>query len=608
MAGKAQIGALHVQLGLDSAQFRNGLKLAQGDVSRFGKILTAGFAGMALAATGAMAAFGIAVRGAAKHADALGMAAQKAGVTTQALSRLEYAARFSDVSLEELTGGLGKLSRAMVEASQNGGSQAASAFAALGVSIKDSSGNLRDSDAVFSDIASRFAMLEDGAAKTSLSMALFGKSGANLIPVLNEGADGLQRYADKADRLGITISDDTAKAADKFGDTIDDIGSGFEGLTNKVMAAALPAMQSFADTLASPEFQKAAMTLATNVIHALDMIVQAITGVINMLTDLGNKISEAYARARAAPSDRDNGKLASDLEWHRDKLSNPEIGDSDRAYNERMIAEIEAELARRKTVGDGSGLAVAPSTFDFRGWLDSANDNGKGDATAPDLSGYLKDLQDVAAAQKAANAEQQMWQDLTTELGPLLEGTRDPFQQLQSDLDKLGAWLQHEGVDGWEAYSQAVFRANANMVAAVAGAAGQLMGALETAFEGNKAIKAAGAVVDGIAAVAKTFADYGATPWGFALAGVMAATAAVNVANILSTTKSSKSMPGNSSSRGAGAGASAGSGAGAGSGQAITLVLKGRQDSGTEELADRLAELVKDGGGNKLITVLREAA
>ena len=62
----------------------------------------------------------------------------------------------------------------------------AKAFKALGISVKDNEGNLRSSEEVFLDVADKFSKMEDGAGKTTLAIKLFGKSGADLIPLLNQ--------------------------------------------------------------------------------------------------------------------------------------------------------------------------------------------------------------------------------------------------------------------------------------------------------------------------------------------------------------------------------------------------------------------------------------
>ena len=143
--GSAQIGALKVSLGIDSAQFTSGLASAQKGLGSFGKAAAVGLSAVAVAATAAATAMAFAVKGAIDHADALSKASQKAGIAVEALSRLEYAAKLSDVSLESLTGGLQKLSKSMLDVAAGKGPD--TAFAALGIAVRDAAGNLRDNDA-----------------------------------------------------------------------------------------------------------------------------------------------------------------------------------------------------------------------------------------------------------------------------------------------------------------------------------------------------------------------------------------------------------------------------------------------------------------------------
>lgn len=303
MAGTAQIGALNVRLGIDTAQFSEGLKSSQANLAKFGKTVAVGFTAVAAAATAAGVAMGIAVKGAIDHADELGKVSQKIGISVEALSRLEYAAKLSDVELEGLTTGLRKFSQVVVQAAGNGKSGPGQVFAALGIAIKDAAGNIRSSDQLFADVAERFPQMEDGALKTTLAVQLFGKSGADLIPLLNSGRDGLAAMANESDRLGATISTKTAKSAEKFNDTLTTVGQILQGVVNKVMEAALPALQSLANTLASAEFAAAAQSLGVAMVGAFDMIVQAIVTTTNALQGFFDWLNEKGGSAKPLVND-----------------------------------------------------------------------------------------------------------------------------------------------------------------------------------------------------------------------------------------------------------------------------------------------------------------
>lgn len=229
----ANVGLLKVSLATDTAEFSRGLNKASGEAQSFGasvgKIATV--AGAAFAAAGAT--ISTLVMQTAQAADVIGKMSQRVGVAATELQKLQYAASLSDVSTSQLQTGLVMLARTMGEAAKGSG-QTAEAFAAIGVAVTDSAGNLRDSDAVLKDIAQAFSGYEDGAAKAALAQRLFGRSGAELIPLLNNGADGLNNMGREAERLGIIMSDDVVRASQEFNDGLSKIQQGTGALAREL--------------------------------------------------------------------------------------------------------------------------------------------------------------------------------------------------------------------------------------------------------------------------------------------------------------------------------------------------------------------------------------
>src|SRR5262245_48046499 len=167
--------------------------------------------GSAATAT-AGALFGIA-KVAADYGDKINDARQRTGLMAQDLAALKYAAEQSGTSFEGVTTGLKQFAKAAYEAS-TGGKEQAEAFQMLGIQVKDATGHIRPIKDLLNDVASRFAFMPDGIEKTALAMKLFGKSGADLIPLLNEGSTGLAKLTAEAKKFGLVIDDEAAKAAD----------------------------------------------------------------------------------------------------------------------------------------------------------------------------------------------------------------------------------------------------------------------------------------------------------------------------------------------------------------------------------------------------------
>jgi Phage-related minor tail protein len=233
----AIIGALRAILSLESAAFTNGLKSAQGSFDRFAK--NADRIGQRFQRVGAIitiagAGMAAAVRGSLNHADEMGKAAQKFGVPVEQLSKLAYAAKLSDVSLETLGTGLKKLSQGMVSNSK--------AFADIGVQTRDATGALRDTEAVLQDVSAVFAAMPDGAEKTAMAVKLFGKSGADMIPMLNAGKAGLAAMAAEAQKMGIVITPEQAAGAEKFNDAVTKMQVAFSALAIGIASDLAPGL------------------------------------------------------------------------------------------------------------------------------------------------------------------------------------------------------------------------------------------------------------------------------------------------------------------------------------------------------------------------------
>lgn len=181
--------------------------------------------------SGAMAAF---MKSQIDNADELSKLSQKMGLTTEAASTLAYAAKFSDVSNQQLAASIKALSSSMVD-SQKAGSDQARIFDALGVSTTDVSGNLRAADDVMMDVAEAFASMPDGVLKTDTAVKLLGKSGMEMLPMLNGGRAGLEAMRKEAELTGNVISEKTGKAAEEFNDNMTRLNASLQGFANQAL-------------------------------------------------------------------------------------------------------------------------------------------------------------------------------------------------------------------------------------------------------------------------------------------------------------------------------------------------------------------------------------
>lgn len=249
MAGSSVVGALRVTLGLDSAQFTAGMKSAQSGLARFASVAKTGALAVGTAMVAAGGAMAVMMKGVIDEADRMSKLAQSIGIPIAELSKLKYAAALADIDLDKLEKSVRRLSAGMMDAGESSTGAAANAFAMLGVEVRDVEGKMRPATSVIEDLAGKFARMPNGVEKTALAMRIFGKSGADMIPLLNEGADGLAEMYREAEELGIVLDEKTGKAAEAFNDNLTRLGVVKDGIVTKITAGMLPALESLSGAM-----------------------------------------------------------------------------------------------------------------------------------------------------------------------------------------------------------------------------------------------------------------------------------------------------------------------------------------------------------------------
>ena len=179
--------------------------------------------------------------------DRLDDLSEKSGISVESLSALRYAGEASGTSFEQLAAGLKKFSVNISEAA-GGSKEQTELFTKLGVSVKDANGQVRDTDKILADVATKFESYADGANKSALAQKVFGKSGEDMIPLLNQGADGLERMAKEGKSLGAIFSGETAKQAAEFNDNLKKFGLLSEAVAANMTADLLPGLNKMAES------------------------------------------------------------------------------------------------------------------------------------------------------------------------------------------------------------------------------------------------------------------------------------------------------------------------------------------------------------------------
>ena len=208
--------------------------------------------GVAGATTGIVAAFGaagvaaigLAVKG-SEAAARMGELSKATGIAVPTLSLLADVAGTVGIGADQMAKALEKMDKSAVAAAQSG-PKASNAYTTLGIAVTDASGNMREANDIFSDVSTKFANMADGPEKTALAIKIFGRTGADMIPVLDKGGQKLVELEGHFSKLGAVIDDATAQSSEELKSNMSLMGAAFQGIENELVKQLVPALNTFA--------------------------------------------------------------------------------------------------------------------------------------------------------------------------------------------------------------------------------------------------------------------------------------------------------------------------------------------------------------------------
>jgi len=257
------------------AKLKSGLNSVKNGVGKTLKVfggLTAVIGGTALA----LAALG---RQSFNYIDTLGKTSDQLGVSVEFLQAFQIAAEEAGSSSEGANKALLKFSKNIGEAGRGLKTQA-DLFKDLGVSIRDTEGNLKGTEELLLETADGISALGSSAEKNSALTNLFGRSGQQLFAIIDQGGSSIAQLKDKMLELGIGISGSAVDGVERFNDTTNILSRQLNSLKDNVFAAFTPILQTFVNqfTTMFKEFakneggiEKFSQSLATNIIDGVNV-------------------------------------------------------------------------------------------------------------------------------------------------------------------------------------------------------------------------------------------------------------------------------------------------------------------------------------------------
>ena len=244
------------------------------------------------AVTAAATAAGVAVwkfaESAASATDAVDKMSQKIGISREAYQELDFICSQSGTSVDTLQMGVKTLTNQMQSAA-DGTESAVEMFDKLGVSIYDANGNLKDQETMMWETMNALQGMENQTEKAALANDLLGRSGTELMPLLNGTAGSLEAMRKQAHELGLVLSDEAVDAGVLFTDTVDQTKRAFAAIATELGVGVMPILQKFLERVQShlPEIREI-------VFGAVETVVEKFRALKDWMSDIGSYIGEKF--------------------------------------------------------------------------------------------------------------------------------------------------------------------------------------------------------------------------------------------------------------------------------------------------------------------------
>ena len=167
---------------------------------------------------------------------------KQVGVGAQRLQELRYVSDIAGVAQASLEGGLKHVSKTLNDIATGGAPEARETLRQLGVSVRDSNGQLRSADAVMVDLVSRFDRIKNPTVQAAAAMAVFGQNGQEMLPFLSMGGDEFERLRLEAHRLGLVLKGDAISSGAAFGNTLKLLRNTLMGLSLAISSSLAPVL------------------------------------------------------------------------------------------------------------------------------------------------------------------------------------------------------------------------------------------------------------------------------------------------------------------------------------------------------------------------------
>lgn len=224
-----------------TSSFSEKLKSGIGTVAKWGTAIVGG-------ATAVVGGLAKAAESSASAADNIDKMSQKIGISREAYQELDFICSQSGMSVDTLQAGMKSLTSAM-DGAANGTASNVEQFEKLGVSVTNADGSFRSQEEVMWDTMAALQSMDNQTEKARLATELFGRSGTELMPLLNGASGSIDEMKQQAHDLGLVLDDETIDSGVSLTDTLDQMKRSLSAVGTKLGAALMPVLEKFCNLI-----------------------------------------------------------------------------------------------------------------------------------------------------------------------------------------------------------------------------------------------------------------------------------------------------------------------------------------------------------------------
>jgi len=119
----------------------------------------------------------------------------------------------------------------------------------MGIAIKNRRGQLIGTDSLLLQVSDKFSKMSDSTTKAAIATEIFGRSGTQMLPMLNMGTAAIKAQMEEAERLGIVWTDKAAAGSVIFNDTLETLKLSLDGVKRATILPVLERLTPIMSTL-----------------------------------------------------------------------------------------------------------------------------------------------------------------------------------------------------------------------------------------------------------------------------------------------------------------------------------------------------------------------